>query len=750
MSKEIVVSEADKIAAIIEDNRVSEFFLSEGEQFVGDIVLASVESIVPAIEAAFLDIGRERSGFIHVSDIPASKRRQSGIRHYLRPKQSLLVQVTKEPTGNKGACVSGFIALPGRFLVLTPFERRIGLSKKIYDSRERARLARIARVICGAGYGIVLRTEAAGQSEQALREDLNLLLDRWKRILKESQKSSPPASLYTDQDILERVLRDGLTPDVSRVTLDTRATYDRAVRFLQNWPADNIRTKLRVYNGASPILQNYGIYHTLESSLQTVVPLPSGGTLVIEDTEALTVVDINSGSMTSEDSQSETILKTNLEAAIEIAHQLVLRDIGGVVVIDFIDMDNPRDQQVVWQTFSDALKTDRSQPQINYFSEFGLVEMTRRRQRQSLSELLTEGCPTCQGTGRIRNSLYRADLLTTDGTKIRFIDSKRGWTNTSSASLERQSRRVKNRGKSAPVEIDEVAFEPAPERKRSSQQQSRTTPTPQPKEKLEDFLFDESYLTSPLENKQLDTYVEKEEALVVSDEASSYLDGLVAQIKEKGIASIKDSKKKQNEVAEPEVHVEPTEVLLDDFIESEEGSGKSEAEPVEAEKSVSEGSAESESAEQDASTAVDESESAKSDAAEVKEVEEPPKAKAAKGKATKASKTTKKAKAKTTKASSAKAKAAAAAEAEATEEVVVESVPVDAVEAEEAVVETPAEESTDSSTPAETDSASEEASESAEDEEKKETTKGRSKTTRRKSKSLAGRRRSIRSFKPKK
>lgn len=544
MSREIVVSEADKIAVVLDNGVVTEFYLSEGEQFVGDIILASVESIVPAIEASFLDIGREKSGFIHVSDLPASKKQQSGIRQFLKPQQHLLVQVTREPTGNKGACLTGFIQLPGRFLVLTPFERRIGLSKRIYDARERARLSRIARIICGSGYGIVLRPEAVGQSEQTLRDDLKLLLARWKQILQLSEKATPGTTLYRDQDILERILREGATHSVNRIVVEGQGTYERALKYLNNWSDTQARNKLRVYNGSVPILSNYGIYQQLETAIQPVVQLPSGGTLVIQPTEALTSIDINTSSMTSTDNQPETILRTNCEAAEEIARQLVLRDIGGVIVIDFIDMDNPRDQQIVWQKLSDALHHDKSQPQISYFSEFGLVEMTRRRQRQRLSEMLTMPCPTCQGIGRIRNLFYRADVMTHDGMKMRIpaitppekSSRFRGGAEKSTAPPPAPAPKNRENGRSKPAPVVEktVSAPPPPMPiQETAPKEKQITP-----ERPEDLLFDESYFTGEVTDERLQEFIEREDSLNVSGKLANRLDELLSQIDSDGLLSI--------------------------------------------------------------------------------------------------------------------------------------------------------------------------------------------------------------------
>lgn len=614
MSREIVVSEADKIAVVLENGAVREFFLSEGDQYVGDIILATVESIVPAIEAAFLNIGREKSGFIHVSDLPSSRKQQSGIRQFLKPQQQMLVQVTREPTGNKGACLTGFIQLPGRFLVLTPFERRIGLSKRIYDARERARLARIARMICGAGYGIVLRPEAVGQSEQALRDDLKLLLGRWKHILAQSEKQSAGSTLYRDQDVLERILREGATSSIGQIIVDGQETFDRAMKYFSNWSDTKASSKLRLYNGQIPALSHYGIYQQLERAIQPMVHLPSGGTLVIQPTEALTSIDVNTASMNSTDNQPETILRTNCEAAEEVAKQLILRDIGGVVVIDFIDMDNPRDQQIVWQKLADALHHDKAQPQISYFSEFGLVEMTRRRQRQRLSEMLTMNCPSCQGIGRIRNLLYRFDILTGENMKARmpviqpeekssrFRDgnekveklekpsnnrqrgsSDRAPSERSSSSTEHNAapperssvpastgRNNKSNGRSS-ARIQDSVSAPPPEKPREKEP-SKVPERVKPLEKLEDLLFDDSIFSTALTDEILETYIEREDTLKVSTRLASNLDELVAQIEKDGIGSIrrKHNSSREDNQDELEENTDENDLIDGDFDSAQE------------------------------------------------------------------------------------------------------------------------------------------------------------------------------------
>jgi ribonuclease E len=592
VSKEIIVSESEKIAVVLENGVVREFFLSEGEQYVGDIILATVESIVPAIEAAFLNIGREKSGFIHVSDLPASRKQQSGIRQFVKPQQQMLVQVTREPTGNKGAGLSGFIQLPGRFLVLTPFERRIGLSKRIFDARERTRLARIARIICGSGYGIVLRPEAIGQSEQTLRDDLKLLISRWKQILEQSDKQSAGTTLYRDQDVLERILREGSTQSVSRIIVDSEATYDRASKYFNNWSDTKTQSKLRIYNGETPVLSHFGIQQQLEHAIQPLVQLPSGGTLVIQPTEALTSIDINTSSMTSTDNQPETILRTNCEAAEEVARQLILRDIGGVIVIDFIDMDNPRDQQIVWQKLADALHTDKAQPQISYFSDFGLVQMTRRRQRQRLSEMLTMSCPTCQGIGRIRNLLYRSDILTPQGmrTRLPLIQPEdksvryRGGTEKQPARPVPSKPVRQNPPQRIPEESPVVAeaprqksapppMKPMPIEKedtfetRSDNSRNKKSPV-KLEETVNDLAFDDALFNAEVSEATLESYIEREDNLNVSSRLATVLDELLEQVEEEGLSSIK----RQLEAPGRSEYKHPSDKEGDDDTETEEDS----------------------------------------------------------------------------------------------------------------------------------------------------------------------------------
>ncbi len=420
MAREIVISEQENIAATFEDGRISEFFMNEGEQLVGDIILGKVDSIIQSIDAAFVSIGKNRNGFIHITDLCLKNaKKRIGIKNHIHPRQNLLVQIAKEATGSKGPRLTGMLTIPGKYMVLTPYERKVGISKKITDLHERDRLVYISKKICQSGYGIIIRTEAIGQSESALKEDLDFLLKRWSEILRMSETMTAPTVLYRDQDLLYRVLRDSLTTDVEKIVVDTIEGKNRAIDLLQSW-SHNASKIVQQGRNHIPLSQQYNFFSEIETALQPKAPLPSGGYLIIEKTEALTVIDVNSGSTRGTSGLNETILQTNKEAAIEIARQLKLRDIGGVIVVDFIDMLDQRHQQIIWQMLANATKNDKAQPQIGYFSEFSLLEMTRHRQKKSLTELLTTNCPYCDGVGRIRNSVYRSDLLTTESINKRL------------------------------------------------------------------------------------------------------------------------------------------------------------------------------------------------------------------------------------------------------------------------------------------------------------------------------------------
>lgn len=399
MTKKIVISEKDNIGAVIEDNKVSEFFVSKGDVLLGDVYLSVVDNILPSIDAAFVDVGMpDKMGFIHTDDIIG----KGALKDKVKPKQKLIVQVVKEPTGHKGPRVTTALSLPGRFLVLLPDEKGVNVSRKIVSSKERARLKSIVSLLKPVGVGVIVRTEAEGQTEAEIQEDLEILLEKWNSIVNAADTANPPCLLHRDQELLYKIIREACTEDVDEIIVDTAFALHRTTQLLQHW---NMKVKVSMHKGTEPLLVATGINKEIQNALQTKVNLPLGGYLFIQQTEALTVVDVNSGKFTSSSSQAETILKTNLEAADEIARQLKLRNIGGMVIVDFIDMVTRVDKLKVLEYFELALEKDKAKPQIGQLSDLGLVELTRHRQGQSLSEIFTKKCDKCQGQGFVIEDL---------------------------------------------------------------------------------------------------------------------------------------------------------------------------------------------------------------------------------------------------------------------------------------------------------------------------------------------------------
>lgn len=399
MTKQIVISEKDNIGAVLEDNKVSEFFVSKGDVLLGDVYLSVVDNILPSIDAAFVDVGMpDKMGFIHTDDIQG----KGPLKDKVKPKQKLVVQVIKEPTGHKGPRVTTALSLPGRFLVLLPDEKGVNVSRKIVSSKERARLKSIVSLLKPVGVGVIVRTEAEGQSEAEIQEDLEILLEKWNSIVNAADTANPPCLLHRDQELLYKIIREACTEDVDEIIVDTAFALHRTTQLLQHW---NMKIKVSMHKGQEPLLVAFGINKEIQNALQTRVNLPLGGYLFIQQTEALTVVDVNSGKFTSSSSQAETILKTNLEAADEIARQLKLRNIGGMIIIDFIDMVSRMDKLKVLEYFELALEKDKAKPQIGQLSDLGLVELTRHRQGQSLSEIFTKKCDKCQGQGFVIEDL---------------------------------------------------------------------------------------------------------------------------------------------------------------------------------------------------------------------------------------------------------------------------------------------------------------------------------------------------------
>lgn len=399
----IVIAERDNIAAVLEDGKVSEFFINRGDVLLGDVYLAQVENVLPSIDAAFVNVGSDKMGFLHAQDVI----KKGALQDKLAPKEKIVVQVVKEPTGHKGPRVTTEISLPGRFLVLMPNEAGINVSRKISTVKERARLKSIVSLLKPVGVGVIIRTEAENQSEADIQEDLEILLEKWNNIVTSAETVTAPALLYRDQDLLYRVIREACTDDTQEIIVDTAFAMNRLQTLLQTWHM-NRDIKVTLFKGSEPLLVAMDIHKEIKAALQTKVNMPSGGYLYIQQTEALTVIDVNSGKFVSSATQDETILKTNIEAVHEIARQLRLRNIGGMIIVDFIDMTSRVDKLAMMEELELALEPDKAKPQVGQLSDLGLVELTRHRQGQALAEVFAKKCPHCQGNGYIMEDIKYA------------------------------------------------------------------------------------------------------------------------------------------------------------------------------------------------------------------------------------------------------------------------------------------------------------------------------------------------------
>jgi len=405
MSQQIIIAEQARIAALLTDDRVDELIVAQGQYQIGDIFLGTVENVLPGIDAAFINIGEsDKNGFIHVSDLGPLRLKKGifGITELLEPKQKVLVQVIKEPTGSKGPRLTGSISIPGKYSILQPYGQGVNISRKINTETERSRLKALGVLIKPPSTGLLFRTEAEKIKEELLIEDLENLIQQWENILKVSETSNPPNLIKRDDDFSLKILRDHIKLSTTRISIDSKLSIERAKDFLINYES-NVDIEFHDNDLNQHILEKYEINKTIQKALQPRVDLPSGGYIIIEPTEALTVIDVNSGSFTRSANSRQTVLWTNCEAAVEISRQMKLRNIGGVIVVDFIDMESRRDQFQLLEHFTSAIKDDSARPQIAQLTELGLVELTRKRQGQNLYELFGKKCSTCNGTGHVEN-----------------------------------------------------------------------------------------------------------------------------------------------------------------------------------------------------------------------------------------------------------------------------------------------------------------------------------------------------------
>ncbi len=399
--------------AVLEDGELMEYRVEREERVVGSIFKGIVQNVLPGMDAAFVDIGLERNAFLYVADIlpeesvdntPASLKRSElrrrRIADLLKTGQQIMVQVTKGARGTKGARVTTRVSLPGRYVVLMPESTHVGVSRKIEDRAERERLRKIGDKICPANFGMILRTECEGRTEAELKADTTFLVDQWQQVLNNAKRHRAPACVHRDQTLLYRTVRDMFGEEIDRMVIDDPDEFEK-VQLVARHVAPAMREKIQLFDKDAPIFDSFGIERELDRLLQHKVWLKSGGYLVVDEMEALTSIDINTGKQIGSTSLSDTILRANLEAADEVCRQLRLRDVGGIIVIDFIDMENESDRKKVLEHFKNRLARDRARTRVGRVSSLGLVEITRKRTGESVTEAITDVCTMCQGRGRI-------------------------------------------------------------------------------------------------------------------------------------------------------------------------------------------------------------------------------------------------------------------------------------------------------------------------------------------------------------
>ncbi len=442
MKKEIISSSTsnENRIAITEDGKLAELFMEnpQNERIIGDIYLGRVAKVIPGIKAAFIDLGFKQDAFLHFSDVgeqsdefknllgidtsdideedeeeppqQTETSQQNRSRRYELPRlerdQNIVVQITKEPVGNKGVRVTSKIAIPGRYLVFLPFENKVNASKQIQNLKEKRRLKYIVKDFKRSKsleFGAIIRTVAENQDENAIIEDLDLLLNAWKEIEKNLKNEKAPALIYKDLSLTSSVIRDLFRGDVVKVITDSKKQYKEILSYLKVTGPDLV-DKVELYKNPEPIFDVYGIEKEIQQTLNKRITLKSGGYIFIEHTEAMVVIDVNSGKYARSKDQETNSLKTNLEAAREIVRQLRLRDIGGIIVIDFIDVYDDKNKKKIYDEIKKEFKKDRAKVTVLPMSEFGIVQITRQRVRQSLIKSISETCPMCGGTGMVESS----------------------------------------------------------------------------------------------------------------------------------------------------------------------------------------------------------------------------------------------------------------------------------------------------------------------------------------------------------
>ncbi|MGQ9569307.1 MAG: Rne/Rng family ribonuclease [Thermodesulfovibrionales bacterium] len=427
MDSEILinVTREETRVALLEGGQVVEFYVERKQDasLVGNIYKGRVLKILPGMQSAFVDIGLEKAAFLYITDIRAdieeyaplveerddslelvSRKGRSDltIEDLIQEGQEILVQVSKDPIGSKGARLTSYVTLPGRYLVLMPNVEHIGISRRISDETERIRLKTIVGDMKPKGYGLIIRTASEGSTEEDIKKDLEFLLLLWETIMKKKDKVTAPSLLYSDLDLVFRSVRDLMSPDVKRLVIDSEEEYEKLKDFVKT-NFKKLLDKIELYEGTDLIFDSYGIEVDISRALGRKVWLKSGGYIVIDQTEAMTVIDVNTGKFVGKEELEDTIFKTNLEAVKEIAYQIRLRNLGGIIIVDFIDMERPENRERVFNAFVEAMKKDRAKNTIFHISELGLIQMTRKRVRESLGRTLCEPCPYCEGKGFVKS-----------------------------------------------------------------------------------------------------------------------------------------------------------------------------------------------------------------------------------------------------------------------------------------------------------------------------------------------------------
>ncbi|MDO8886145.1 Rne/Rng family ribonuclease [Candidatus Oleimmundimicrobium sp.] len=406
--KEMMISaDEDEVrVAIVEDSKLAEIYIEriDTHSIVGNVYLGKVKDVLPGMEASFIDIGLRKNAFLYVDEVLFSEEEMESttplkIQHMLKKGQDVLIQVTREPMGTKGARVTTFISLAGKYLVLMPYGDVLGVSKRLPEE-EKKKLKEFGKKIKPKNMGLIIRTAAEGAKLDDLKKDLNYLKRAWNMIKTKADRSKSPNLIYSEEELALKMVRDVFASDFQRLIIDCPQRYKKIMSYLKKTNPE-FRSKVQLYKDSMPLFDKFNINSQIESSLNRKVWLRSGGHISIDPTEALTAIDVNTGKYVGKTSLGETIFKTNLEAADEVARQIRLRDIGGIVVIDFIDMIDPRHRKKLFQAFNNALACDRTKSKVVEISKLGLAEMTRKNVSEGIMDILYETCSCCKGTGKI-------------------------------------------------------------------------------------------------------------------------------------------------------------------------------------------------------------------------------------------------------------------------------------------------------------------------------------------------------------